>query len=49
MEIKENLFNKKLDDMPTMMFESIERPYSIMKIATEARDNLITNTNIQNN
>lgn len=47
--IKENLFNKKLDDMPTMMFESIERPYNVMKIATEARDNLISNTNIQNN
>ncbi len=47
--IKENLFNKKLDDMPTMMFESIERPYNVMKIATDARNNLISNTNIQNN
>jgi len=46
--VKENLFNKKTDDMPNMIFECVENPNSVMQIATNAHKQLKNNNNQTN-
>lgn len=49
--VKENLLNKKPNDMPIMLFECVERPYEVMQIALTAHNQLLMNlvNNNQNN
>ena len=39
--LKENIFNKNENDMPNMIFECVENPYSIAKIAQQCHEELL--------
>jgi hypothetical protein len=39
--LKENILNKKENDMPNMIFECVENPYSIAKIAQQSHEELL--------
>lgn len=46
--IKDYLFNPNKKNMPVIVFESVENPYQIMKIAREQRMNLVADRPILN-